>query len=105
MSQLITVITSVPSEDEAKAIAQQLVQSKLVASAQIFPITSIYSWQGQTCEDSEFQLQLKTVASQYRDVAETIVTMHSYEVPEVYTIATDNAYQPYAQWIVENSKG
>lgn len=105
MSGFITVITSVPSQDIANFIARELVQAKLVASAQIFPISSIYSWQGDVCEDNEFQLQLKTVATRYRAVAEAILASHPYEVPEIYTITTDNAYQPYAQWIVENSKG
>lgn len=105
MSELITVITSVPSQDIANFIARELVQTKLVACAQIFPINSIYTWQGDVCEDNEFQLQLKTVSEKYREVAEAILASHPYEVPEIYTVTIDNAYQPYAQWVAENSAG
>lgn len=105
MSQLITIITSLPSPDLANQIARDLIQSKLAASAQIFPINSVYSWQGEVYEDDDFQLQIKTIPGQYRAVAQVILENHPYEIPEIYAIAATDVYQPYAQWIEDNSRG
>ena len=40
--------------DEAKSLAQRLVEERLIACANILPgVTSVYRWEGAICEDDE----------------------------------------------------
>ena len=47
MSDFVQVATTVTREDDARAIAQALVEGRLAACVQVLgPITSTYRWQG-----------------------------------------------------------
>ena len=42
-------ITTWPNKDTAKSIAKLLVENRLAACVQIFPIESVYIWQDKVC--------------------------------------------------------
>ncbi len=55
------ILITVPSEAEARKIAQALVGERLAACVNIIPgVRSIYFWQGKVCDDSEFLLVCKS---------------------------------------------
>ncbi len=103
-NQAIAVVTTTDTLEEAQKIAEALVAEKLVACAQIKPIESIYRWQDEVQKSAEFQIVCKTVASNYKAIESAIVAQHSYELPEIYGIALTHSYEPYRQWIAENSR-
>jgi periplasmic divalent cation tolerance protein len=96
------VLVSAPSEAEAKAIAQSLVQAKLAACASITPIQSIYRWQGQIHTEPEWQLTIKTTMESFDALQHRILTLHSYEVPEILAIPVQAGAAMYLRWIDDN---
>ncbi|OKH17508.1 divalent-cation tolerance protein CutA [[Limnothrix rosea] IAM M-220] len=102
-NQAIAVVTTTETLAEAQRIAEALVAEKLIACAQIKPIDSIYRWQGEVQNSSEFQIVCKTIASNYQAIEAAIVANHSYELPEIYGIALTHGYEPYLNWIAANS--
>jgi periplasmic divalent cation tolerance protein len=89
---------------EAKTIARQLVESGLAAGAQILPIESIYRWQGDTVEDQEWLILVKTRRERFGAIEISVRDLHSYEVPPVLMIEMDDASHPYLAWIDESVK-
>ena len=101
----IAVLTTIDSIEQARAIANALVERKLAACAQVSTIESIYNWQGSTQHDQEFRVLLKTTQDRYAEVEATIRKLHSYDLPAIYAIGLERVFEPYAEWVAANSSG
>lgn len=95
------VLVTAPSRDEAVAIARSLLEAKLVACVNIFPIHSIYTWKGRLCADDEWQLIIKTDLAKFEALEAKVREIHSYEVPEVVALPIVSGSEPYLQWMSE----
>ena len=89
---------------EARRIGLALVQEKLAACVNYFPIQSIYRWQGKIVENAEVALLVKTRKSLVQKVIERTKVLHSYEVPCIESWAVESGYPPYLQWIEESTQ-
>jgi len=98
------IITTATSKDAAKKIANLLVEKKMAACAQMFPVESVYSWQGKICEDNESALFIKSKTALFDEIAALIKANHDYEVPEIIQIPVINGLPDYLKWINENTK-
>jgi periplasmic divalent cation tolerance protein len=95
----IAVYTTVGSADDARRIAQALVERRLVACAQISAIESYYRWDGAVRHEPEYRLLLKTTAPAYAAVEQAIRELHPYELPAIHGLALDRVDPAYAAWI------
>jgi len=84
----ILVLVTVGSPEEAREIARRLVEQRLAACVGLIPQSSIYRWQGKVTEDEEYLLTIKTTRSCFAALREAVLSMHSYEVPEIISMAT-----------------
>lgn len=96
------VLVTAASEAQAQEIAQVLLSEKLAACVNIFPVNSLYIWQGELNQDREWQLLIKTNVNQFDLLAQKIKTLHSYEVPEIIALPIINGLQSYLNWIDSN---
>ncbi len=88
--------------EQANALAQQMVDADLAACVTIFaPVTSIYRWQGERCEETEATLLLKVAEARVEALRTALIEAHPYEVPEVVCLAVDEAgsHAPYLAWV------
>ncbi|MGE5412984.1 MAG: divalent-cation tolerance protein CutA [Syntrophomonadaceae bacterium] len=98
--ELIVVVTSVGTEEQALDVAHALVRGRRAACVNIVPnIHSVYRWKGRVCDDGEMLLIIKTRASQFEGVREIIQRVNTYELPEVLGYRVDNASPAFANWI------
>lgn len=99
MSNMRVVMTTAGSVDEARRIAEGLVDRKLAACVNIVPkVVSIYRWKGKIEESEEWLLWIKT-AEDFERVKQAVLEMHSYELPECLSIAVEDASSEYLEWI------
>lgn len=96
---IIAVLTTTDSREEAQAIASTLVERRLAACVQISGIESVYEWEGETQNDREYRLLIKTSRDRYADVEAAVLELHSYDLPGVVAIDFSDAYAPYADWV------
>jgi len=97
---LIVVVTSVGTEDQALDIAHALVRSHRAACVNIVPnVHSIYRWKGRVCDDGGFLLFVKTRAKEFEGVREAIFKLNTYELPEVLAYRVDDSSPAFAAWI------
>ena len=47
----------------------------------------------------EVQLVIKTRSALYSDIEQKILTLHSYELPEIITVPIMSGLDSYLQWI------
>jgi periplasmic divalent cation tolerance protein len=89
------------SMDEAKSIGRALAEERLAACVNIFPITSIFRWNGKINEESEFGMLVKTKTDKVKDIEKRVKQLHSYEVPCVISLKMDLGSEDYLKWIEE----
>lgn len=87
------------TEEEARRLVRHLVERGLVACGNVFPIHSIYRWQGEVTEAAEAAAIMKTRASQVPRAMEELKRLHSYDVPCVVSYAMDRGLDAYLAWI------
>ncbi|MDI6902960.1 MAG: divalent-cation tolerance protein CutA [Methanocellales archaeon] len=92
---MVYITTS--SLDEAKFIGRTLVKERLVACANIFPITSIYHWDGMQ-EAEEVVLLAKTTTENVKRIEQRVKELHSYDVPCIISLVIDGS-EDYLTWI------
>ncbi len=98
-SEYCTVITTTDNKENAELITQTLLDNELAACVQSSQIESTYRWKGKTVTGEEIRLDIKTKTSLYPKVKETILSLHTYEVPELHMHTWEDAYDPYLRWI------
>ena len=94
------VLTTCGSLEEARSIAQTLVERQLAACVNIAPqIESVYRWQGEVETATEWLLLIKTTAEAFDRLRETLSELHTYELPECIAIAVEDGSAAYLEWI------
>lgn len=92
-----------PFADEASAAAaaQQLLDERLIACANILPpMRSLYTWQGERGEAAEVGVLFKTDASALDRATARLAEIHPYDTPAVLGWRTDSAAGPTAEWLL-----
>jgi len=104
-TQYAMIVNTCPNEETAKKIANILLEKKLAACIQLFPINSFYSWKGEICNDNEIILFIKCRQSSYTAIEEAIIANHPYEVPEIIMLPVIGGFNKYLDWIDDVSCG
>src|SRR5215468_8439214 len=100
MTNACIVLTTAGSHDEARRIAQQLVERRLAACVNIVPqIESIYRWKGEVESATEWLLIIKTAVAASSALRDAFVELHSYDVPEFIQLAIEDGSPAYLQWL------
>src|SRR5919204_866905 len=94
------VMTTCGDRAEAESIATRLVEGRLAACVQIFPIDSVYRWEGAVERAQEWMLFCKIKAADYTVIAATIRAAHSYSNPEIIEVRIEAGAQAYFDWIL-----
>ena len=90
------------SMDEAKSIGRTLVEERLAACANIFPINSIFRWKDNIEEAEEFGIIVKTNTNRVKDIENRVKQIHSYEVPCIVSFKIGSGSEDYLKWIGES---
>lgn len=98
MAFLLFYITH-PDETTARRVAKHLVQERLVACANVFPVSSAYWWQGAVQHENEWVSVVKTRLALEKRVEAEVQKIHPYEVPCVLRFEV-RANEAYENWIV-----
>ena len=93
------VITTCADKEAAKAIAKLLIEKRLAACIQMFPIESMYVWQDKICDDNETTLFIKSKSVMFDKIADAIKESHTYELPEIIQIPIIGGLPEYLRWI------
>ena len=99
-SDISLVLSTLANEEQARVLARQLVEERLIACGNIFPgLTSIYWWEGKIDEAGEVLLLMKTRMELVPALKARIAELHPYEVPEVLVLPVTDVADAYGQWV------
>jgi len=96
------VLSTAGSEEEARKIAQALVERRVAACVNVVgPIQSVYRWKGAVERASEHLLIIKTTAAAFPRVRDAIHELHSYDLPECVMLQIEAGSEEYLKWLGE----
>jgi len=98
------VITTCSNDEEVRKITSALLEKKIAACIQAFPISSYYTWKGEVCNENEIALLIKCNQNHYAEIETVILKTHSYDLPEIILLPINNGLDKYLSWIDEVSR-
>lgn len=97
-ADLILILTTMPDDDRAGALARTLVDERLAACVNVHaPMTSTYRWQGRVEVEHERQVVIKTTRAGLAALEARLRSLHPYELPEFVVIDAAGS-EAYARW-------
>ncbi|WP_327044710.1 divalent-cation tolerance protein CutA [Microbispora sp. NBC_01189] len=100
----LVVTTTQDAEEKARVLADAVVRERLAACAQVYPIQSVYWWDGDVRNETEWRIDFKTSAELAEAVTEFIKAHHSYDTPEVITVPIASGDPAYLEWVAAETK-
>ena len=98
--QALLVLTNLPDQASAQALATTLVTGRLAACVNLLaPCRSIYRWQGAIESAEEVPLLIKTTTERYPALEAAIRAGHPYELPEIIAVPIDHGLPEYLAWV------
>ncbi len=85
-------------EKEAVKISMHLLEKRLIACSSIFPIRSIYRWEGKMQDEKEYAIMAKTNRGNFEKIKLEVRKVHSYDVPCILKIDAE-ANKEYEEWV------
>lgn len=100
MSPIAVLYTTLPSEADARRIADHLIAERLAACCNIWPgMTAIYEWQGAREAATETAMLIKTRPALVEAVVAAAKRLHPYDVPCFLELPAEVRDAPYAAWL------
>ncbi|MCI0392426.1 MAG: divalent-cation tolerance protein CutA [Acidobacteria bacterium] len=101
----LVVLTTVEKLEDGERLARLLLERELAACVQILPpMVSIYRWQGNVEQSSEFLLLIKTTREVYPRLEASIKENHSYQTPEIVALPIEAGSSEYLGWLAASVK-
>ncbi|MBI2133740.1 divalent-cation tolerance protein CutA [Candidatus Woesearchaeota archaeon] len=101
---MITLYITFKDENEAKKIAFNLMEKRLIACANIFPIKSVYRWKGSVTDTQEHAMMAKALRKNFHIIKEEVKAMHSYEIPCIVAYPIAEADEGFRKWVEDETK-
>lgn len=99
----VVVTTTHESEERARALAAAVVRERLAACAQVYPVRSVYWWDGEVQDAGEWRIDLKTRAELVDRLGAFVSGRHSYETPELVAVPVTGGSADYLAWVAEET--
>jgi len=99
MGKCIFIYVTCSGLEEARQIGKTLVEERLAACVNIFPVNSIYLWEGKVKGALEFAIVIKTVEEKFREVEKRVKEMHSYDAPCIVSFEVKNVSEEFLNWV------
>lgn len=102
---LSVLYVTCPDEEVALELSRALVEERLAACTNVFPITSVYRWEGDLVEEGEVGMYVKTRPDLVDDATALLLAEHPYEVPCVVDLGVAAVNDAYGAWVDEETAG
>jgi periplasmic divalent cation tolerance protein len=87
--------------DQAQNLGSLIVNKKIAACVDFWPVTSCYFWKGAFQCVTQAMLLVTTFEAKLEDVTEIISRNHTYSAPLIAGVDVRRINHPYKEWMME----
>jgi periplasmic divalent cation tolerance protein len=99
-TQNVVIFITAAAGEEARTIANILLQNRKAACVNILPrVSSLFWWNGKIDAAEESLIVAKTKASHIDDVVRLVKESHSYDIPEIIAVPIVGGSHDYLEWV------
>lgn len=98
---MVFIYTTCANMEEARKLGTMMVEQKVAACVDMWPIHSIYEWEGKVTDHEEAMLRVTTLEARLQMVDQIISKNHSYSVPMIATVDVRRINPEYREWLVK----
>ena len=99
------VYSTFPSLEDARRVAEDLLERRLIGCYNAFQIKSGYWWEGKINRDEEWACIFKTTDEKVKEVMKEVKKLHPYTTPAVFSIVVEDVDEDYENWLKEETRG
>lgn len=92
------ILVSFESLEDAEKTANHLIDNKLAACVELYPVTNFYMWKGEKIKSSEFSGVIKTADGMFEKVKTELEKILPYEIPQIIKVDAA-ANENYLSWV------
>ena len=96
---MVIIYSTFKNTEEAVKIGKVILDKKLASCVNIWPIQSMYSWEGKLEKHLEAGMFIKTLEYHTAEVEGIIEAHHSYKTRFVGAIEVHRFNRPYREWM------
>jgi periplasmic divalent cation tolerance protein len=97
-SEFVFLYSTFPDEASAKRVAEALVTARLAACVNLWPMTSIYEWQGKLETGPEVAAFIKTRRALVEQAIAAARPLHPHTVPCFLILPIEGGNADYLAW-------
>ena len=86
---------------EAKKLGGMIIDKKIAACVDFWPISSCYNWEGESKCVEQAMLLITTFESKLDAVNQIISENHTYSVPLIAGVDVRRINHPYKEWMMK----
>jgi len=102
MTEMLVVLTTFATEDDAARVTRTLVEERLIACANIIPgARSIYAWKGEVQDQREVWVLMKSRKQDWAALQSRLHELHPYQTPECIALRIASGAPAYMAWLEE----
>ncbi len=98
---MVFIYTTCKDMEEAKRLGKLIIDKKMAACVDFWPVESMYMWEGKMTDASQIMMMITTFESKLQDVDDLISQNHSYSVPLIAGVDVRRISRPYKEWMNE----
>lgn len=99
----VELVLTCGGEQEARAIADELLSKKLIACAEFISVTSRFQWKGKIDQNDEIKLVMLSQAKHFDAVEAVVKSLHGYETYVLKMMHIDKLSADAAHWTSDST--
>jgi len=103
MSEFVFLYSTFPDEASARRVAEALVTARLAACVNLWPMTSVYEWQGKLEAGPEVAAFIKTRRALVEQAVAAARPLHPYTLPCFLILPIESGNADYLAWAREQT--
>ena len=97
------VVITAPDAEWLAAFVRRLVEDRLCAAGHLFPMQTLYRWEGVLHDETETRAALHTRTSLVSAIIARAEAEHPYEVPGIVALPILSSSPSYLAWIADET--
>jgi periplasmic divalent cation tolerance protein len=98
---MVFIYTTCKDMESARKLGQKIIESKIGACVDMWPIESMYYWKGEFQSKTQAMLMVSTIEKNLQGVDDLMSVKHEYNTPMIAGVDVRRINHDYKEWMAQ----